>query len=290
MVKIGWMQDSHTRHDPNLGTPGAQQQLVDDYDYLVDTMGVDVVYFTGDLVLPPSNDQIPHVKPRAYEQFWHLISQTTDGGDTLQYCIPGNHDNPLQTFLDSDPRCVLEAFETFETDGVTVALVNTAETGYATGSAGTSDQGGVATEFQRVSKARLTRLDDELANAGSNAKLILPHAALTPLPNAAYTGVRGLNGELREQDMYNVVLNHRHAHGVLSKYNKTVVPVSHLYQWDGEGSQTVDGVDYCWKYHYYDDNNDTVSKIGYIEISDASVDVKTIAQDRTETTLLSKTF
>ena len=295
---IGWMQDTHTHTDLNATEPGAQQEFVDDYDYLVNNVGVSTLYHGGDVVHADEPDEaVPHADPSAFERFFELASQTTDGGDTLARLVPGNHDVPLSTFLAADDRCVLRDRIDYPGDDLTVLFVNTQATGIVTGSPGDGDQGGVGTEVCRVAADDVRWLDAQLGDADAlgHAVLLVPHAALTPIPSASYSRVNGYNGQLDGNSLYNIVVNHDEVHGVLADHAAgtggldIVVPVSHLYQFDGEGSETIDNVHYAYKNHYW--RGSEFETFAYIDMTGASATVTIVDHDtRSETVVLDVTF
>lgn len=303
MTHIGWIQDTHTLTDPNAQPSGAQQELVSDYDYLLNNVGVSTIYHGGDVAHADEPwEEVPHVEPSAYEQFFSLIDQTTDPS-ALERLVPGNHDVPLSTFLAADERCVLRDRIDYPNSNLTVLFLNTQATGFTTGSPGSGDQGGVGTEVCRVSYQDVQWLDREIADANSsgNAVMVFPHAALTPISSAAYSRVNGYNGQLNASSLYNIVVNHREVHGVLADHAAAganiVVPVSHLYQFAGEGSQTIDGVHYAYKKHYWDSNagSSTTAEafhtFAHIQMTGTGATITTVEHsDRTTTITLDVTF
>jgi len=224
----------------------------------------------------------------AYGRFWDtILPGTTDAGDALKYAIPGNHDVPVQGFVKSDPRAVLRARVDYDTAGVTVLLLNTQANSMVTG--GTGERGGIGPCVPRAPRSDLEWLDNQLADAGSNAKLVLPHALLHPMDNATiFNGNMDVDGA----QTYEFIENWDYCHNsVLSNHSKVVVPQSHQYDQTSESSSTIDGVEYVRTQHYSNDSDpaspDTYS---YIDITDSSVTITSIAQDGTTSTNLDKTF
>lgn len=290
MVRIGWLQDTHTKHDPTLPVPGAQQELIDAYNYLDTAKHVDTIVHGGDVCHPEDETADPHVRPRAYDRFFDLVEQTNDP-TLLSHLVPGNHDTPLATFVEADDRCTLRRRVEFPGESVTMVLLNTHINSIVTGSPGSDSQGGVGTEYARVSRADVKWLDKQLADAGSNAKLVVPHASLTPLPECEYASVNGYRGEINDRSAYNIVMNHKYVHGTLSKHENVVVPVSHLYQFADEGSQVIDDVSYAWKRHYWKGSDNSFYTYGYIDIDGTGCTITTVDQStRNETTILDTTF
>lgn len=293
MVLLGWMQDMHIHEDSTHSSPGADDEFQTDYDKLVDTYTVDDVYLTGDLVHGRPKGRRPHTLKADYDRFLSLLDGTTDAGGSMRAMIPGNHEVPLQTFLESDDRAVLRKRIDYDTAGVTVLLVNTTATGYVTGNSGSgSDNTGVGVTVNRLPYADVQWLDDQLSDAGSNAKLILPHAATYTTPSGATKG-NGINGDLGPDSLYWVCTNYERIHSVISQYNKVVVPFSHLYQFGSgnETSATVDGVDYVSTQHYYDASADAATTFGRIDVDSSSCTITTEEHsDATEYTPLDVTF
>lgn len=296
-MQIGWIQDTHTHTDANANTSGAQQELVADYDYLVNNIGVSTIYHGGDVVHSDAPaEEGPHVSPSAYEQFFSLIEQTADPS-ALERLIPGNHDVPLSTFLAADERCVLRDRINYPNNNLTALFLNTQATGFVTGSAGRDGQGGVGTEVCRVPKADVGWLDSQLADANSqgNAVLVIPHAALHPLPSCPWSRAQGYNGQIDSGSLYNIVTNYRDVHGVLANHASDglniVVPVSHLYYFGGEGSQTIDGVHYIYKKHYWKGADDSIHTFAHIDMDGTGAIVTTVEHEsRSTTTALDVTF
>lgn len=295
MVHIGWIQDTHTAGNGW----GAQQALVEDYDYLATTKGVEAIYHGGDVAHTDNPGSPPHVEPGAYDRFFELINQTADPS-LLKRLVPGNHDVPLSTFLAADERCVLRDRLDYPSDNLTVLFLNTQATGFVTGSAGANDQGGVGTEVVRVPYRDVQWLDREIrdARAQGHAVLVMPHAALTPIPSAPYDRVTGYRGQLDGKSLYNIVTNHHDVHGVLASHAadgaNIVVPVSHLYQTAGEGNETIDGVHYVYKKHYVTNvtaANSDIHTFGEIRMDGSGADIWTWEHsNKTSTQILSVTF
>ena len=295
-MHIGWMQDTHTHTDPNANPSGAQQAFVSDFDYLTNTVGVSTIYHGGDVCHADDRNTVPHVEPSAYDRFFDLVSQTTNPS-ALSRLVPGNHDVPLSTFLAADERCVLRDRIDYPDDNLTALFINTQATGFITGSAGIGGQGGVGTEVCRVASQDVEWIDQQLAEAGAknNSVLVIPHAALTPIPSAPYERVQGYKGQLNDDSLYNIVANHRAVHSTLANHAVSgldiVVPVSHLFQFDGSGSETIDGVHYVYKKHYWDGSDDSIYTFGHIQMDGAGATLTTVAHsDRTTTTVLDITF
>lgn len=302
-MHIGWMQDTHTHTDPTAEPAGAQREFVADYNYLVNTVGVETIYVGGDVCHADKPDEQPHVRPSAYDQFFSLVERTTDPS-ALERLIPGNHDVPLSTFLAADNRCVLRDRIDYPRDSLTVLFVNTQATGFVTGSSGpeSREQGGVGTETCRVGKDDVEWMDAQLSDAATlgHTVLILPHAALTPIPSCPYERVQGYRGQLDAASLYNIVVNYREVHGLLADHAAAgldiVVPVSHLYQFAGEGNETIDGIHYVYKKHYWESNGgnsgpEAFHTFGHIEMDGNGATVTTVEHaNRTATTILDVSF
>lgn len=289
MVRIGWIQDTHTQSD---GISGAQEALISDYNYLVDEIGVDTIYHGGDVCHSDGKIEPPHVRAAAYERFFELVSQTT-APDALSRLVPGNHDVPLSTFVQADERCVLRDRIDYPDEKLTVLFLNTQAPGFVTGSASpTGGQGGVGTEVCRVPYRDVLWIEEQLADAeaAGHATLIVPHAALTFLPECPYHRVHAHKGAIDAATLYNVVTNHRRVHGVISEYSNVVVLVSHLFQFEGEGSQTIDGVHYVYKKHYWN-AGDPFETFCHLEMDGSGTTITSVEHsDRSSSVLLDVTF
>jgi len=289
-MRVGWIQDTHTKADPTDSAPGAQQQLVDMIDDL-GAKGCDTIIHTGDLVHPELSRDIPHVTEDEFDRFWSLVDQSSYG-DLLEYAVPGNHDIPLQTYLESDERAKLTERVDFDADGVTIILLNTQATGYTTGSSSAGgNQGGAATEIPRVALRDIEWMDEQLADSGSNAKLILPHAPTYFQETAEYGAVQSNNGTMGGGASYQITWNFNYIHETLKQYDKVVEPTSHVYDHTDEGSEQTDGVWYAWKLHTYDHPSDSVQTYAYIDIDSSGCTITTVDySDGSENVILDTTF
>jgi predicted MPP superfamily phosphohydrolase len=288
MVKIGWMQDAHIRPDGQ----GAQPETWTDFDYLTQTLGVDDVIMTGDMVRPRNAADIPHTNKTDHEHFWSEFYANVSNPDKLNCAIPGNHEIPIQGHLDADDKAVWKKHIEYSTDGVDVLAINTHASGLSTGSPG--PKGGPGVGSPRVSAADVEWLDTKLTESGSNAKLLLPHASLYPHGANGTVGAgdkaAGSDVAITGNDKYWVCQNYRQLQNIVTSYSKVVHCISHLFQ-TGEGYTTTNGVYNVYKDHYYDGGSgDVVHTFGLIDISSSGVTVKTIEQDRTQNTLLDVTF
>lgn len=287
MVRIGWMQDIH---QPQTGSQfsGPQDRFTADLVSLREEYGVNEVFCTGDCAHPKDNDRgnVPHITEADAETFWQYVDESGHGAHVR--AIPGNHDVPLQTFLESDVRAIWRG--RFSYEGVTVILLTTAVSGVVTGSPGRpSEQGGVGVNTAYVSYADLAWLEEQLKRADDDAKIVLPHHA-TYFVNSPKMDAYSPDGNYRERNSYDVCLNYKAIHGVLSSFEKVVVPFSHLYQFDFEGSYTVDGVTYAWKKHYYDFSADRVTTYAYIEADATSVRTITVDRRGRETVIVNQAW
>lgn len=289
MVLLGWMSDMHVRPSESDTPSGATTEFQTDYNKLVTTYGTEDVYFTGDQVHPASQGEPPHVPKAAYDRFWSLVDGTDDSGDSVRSAIPGNHDIPIQGHLEADERAVLRARVDYPDDNVTVLMVNTQANSFVTGGRVDGDNNATGAAVPRMPYSDIRWMDEQLDDAGSNAKIILPHAVMYPTANSAFPEVGYTSGGR----VYHLIENWRAAHRVLSGYNKVVVPQSHIYSFGSgmEDSTTVDGVEYVRTQHYHRGSDDSVHTFGRIDVSGSSVTVTTEEHsDGTEYTNLDKTF
>jgi len=264
MVKLGWMADTHiptqSEVDEGGASSGATDKFVTDYNKLVNNQGVDDIYFAGDACHAQGGSPVPRVDQDEYSVFWDQIAKTDDP-DRLKYVVPGNHDIPIQEFVKSEERAVLRERVDYDADGVSVFVINTHPDGFVTAAPG----GGGVTQ-PRLAYADLDWLDQQLADAGSNTKIVIPHAYLYP---TIFTTIGGM---MTSDKRYQVVSNYLDVHDVLKQYNKVVVPQAHRYVHSSsdEGSTTVDGVHYARTQHYYRESDDSVTTFNWITADSSS--------------------
>lgn len=283
MVRIGWLSDSHI--DPT-STAGAGEKLPQDIRALFETHGIRDLYFNGDAVFKASafaEGDYAHSTPEFYERFWRLVDQSGHGEKLV--CVPGNHDVPLQYFVESDDRARLRYKQTYEDEGVTVLMMNTAGPGSVSG----SQEAGYGWTNGYVPYRDLQWLDDQLDQAGDNAKVVYfhHHAWLTPGDPlaSAPTDTQSID------QLYWVCRNYRAIHDILSSYDKVVCPQAHTAQFADEGSSCVDGVEYLYKKHYYNVRDGGVTTYAYLDVSPERCTVTTVDHDTgRENTILDTRF
>lgn len=287
MVRYGWLGDVH-QPGPGSEPPGPRERFSDDLAALVEEYGVADVFCTGDCAHPRDDDRgsVPHVTAADVDEFWRYVD-ASGYGERVR-AIPGNHDVPLRTFLDSDDRALWRG--RFTDDDVTVLVVTTAVPGAATGSPGRPDeQGGVGVNSGRVAYADLVWLERQLERAGDDAKVVLPHHPTYFVGDSALDAYSP-DGSLRERNLYDVCRNYRTIHGVLSRFEKVLVPFSHLYQFASEGGSTVDGVTYAWKKHYYEFTADRLWTYAYIDVDADGARIVTVDRDGTARTVVERSW
>lgn len=289
-MRIGWLQDTHTTV-AGADSPGAQEELTDDYNYLDAVKDADIIVHGGDCVHPTDEQRPkdPHTTPPYYERFWELID-AADDPSLFEYAVPGNHDVPLATFVRSDERATLRQRVAYPEHNLSIFYINTHCPGIITGSPGTDSQGGVGTEVARISYRDLQWLDAGLADAESkgHTQLVIGHASPYFLDESGIPDASSVSSPsvMPQRSIYMVCSNYNAFHGVLSQYSNVVVPISHLYQFRSEGSQTIDGVRYVWKYHYTR-NRETFETFGYIDIDGTHATITTVDhQTRNESVIL----
>lgn len=281
MARIGWLCDSHI--DP-FNETGAGERLTEDVVSLFEDHGISDLYFNGDAVAkgnPWNDDSYAHSVPEHYERFWELIDKSGYGDRVI--CIPGNHDVPLQYFLDSDDRARLSHKASY--DGVTVLMVNTVAPGWVSG----SRQTGYGWTNGYVPYRQLRWLDEELEAAGNDMKIVYfhHHAWLTPDDPLASAPTDSQSVE----QLYWVCRNYRAIHQILSSYEKVICPQGHTAQFVAEGSSQVDGVEYLYKKHYYEVRDDGVTTYAYIDADENGCTVTTIDHNtKEETVILDKEY
>lgn len=266
--RFGWMQDMHFR-PPGAERTDAASIFQSDYNDLVTNKNVDEVFLTGDQVHPDGSGDVPHIPESAYNRLWDtILGGTVDGGDAVSVALPGNHDIPIQTFVQSDPRATLRKRVDYPGDNLTVLFVNTQAASMVTGSRG--NKGGVGETRPRVPRADLEWIDRQLADAGSNAKLVVPHAPLYPTMDPPF------NGNVNVGNEYEYVSNWETCHEILSSYNKVVSLHSHYFNESSETSDRVDGVEYVRTIHYSNDTDPaSPESYGYVDIDGSGCTVTT---------------
>lgn len=301
MTQIGWMQDSHNSKDR---TVGALSRLSTDMQTLVDTVGVGDIVWTGDQVHPAGGKgDKPHFPADGYQTaFWDDV-EASGYYDRVLAALPGNHDVPVQGFIESDP-VACDRFEKHYGDGVSVFGVNSAKPGYLTGSPGQPSGAGVAggqgPNTARIAYGDLRWLDERLGAAPSNnTKIVFSHHSPHLLGDAALANSNlGIDHtpysptrNFRDENRYDVVQNWFEVHQTLNQYSRVVVPISHIFQFVTEGSEQIGNVSYAWKKHYYRHSNDSVQTYAYVIADSTGVTINTREHsDGTETTILNKTW
>lgn len=296
MVRLGWFQDAHIRPDRSSGVPA---ELAADFDWLVDNRNPEDCYFTGDMVIGAVPDEgVPHTGPEAYDTLWDVVDNDITNSDKLRAAVPGNHEVPIQTFLESDERATLRERIDYDDAGVSVFLVNTQANSFVTGApgdSGTGNYGGTGVTNARMAYRDIKWLEEQMADAGDNAKLVLPHAATYGTAQGVLGNMN--NGYMRNNQEYWMCLNYEFIHETISQFNKVVVPFSHLFQFDTEGSDSHDGVTYAWKKHYFVPDGESASgaeeasTFGQIDIDSTGCTITTIEHsDKTETPVVDVTF
>lgn len=252
MLRIGWLSDSHI--DPT-SSEGAGELLTEDITALFEEQNIRHLYFNGDAVFQAatfSEGEYVHSSPGFYDRFWELVDESGYGERIV--CTPGNHDVPLQYFLESDERAQLRYKRTYDTEGVTVLMVNTVGPGAVSG----SQEVGYGWTTGYVPYKDLRWLDEQLSEAGDTTKVVFfhHHAWLTPGDPlaSAETDTQSID------QLYWVCRNYRTIHDILSSYDKVVCPQGHSSQVVTEGSSRVDGVEYVYKKHYYNLRDEGVTK------------------------------
>jgi len=292
MVKIGWMQDTHLSYDNNKGNP---TDTASNVDSLMTSLGCADWWLTGDAIHPnPPENKIPHV-PNLEAAYDNLLNVVSDHYDSLEAILPSHHDAPYQLAVEQDEKIKTWHTKTYDGDGVTTILLDTGGPAHVTGSGGgggSTRGGGSGTDNGYVPMRTAYRLREELEAAESrgDAKIILPHHLLYPIDNTNLVGSSPSNKMLHNNTAYWVVQNSQFVHDMLSNYSKVVVPQSHLYQFNGEGSYTVDGVTYCYKKHYVNVGTGETYTYGYIDATSSGVDVVTVDQAGATNTIASVTF
>lgn len=264
--------------------------MTTDIDALASTHGAEEIYVMGDLVHPPDSQKgnVPHVTPEAFDEFWSLVNNASNA-DTVKHALPGNHEPPLGTFLQSDERATLR--QKIDLGDASVYLMNTAASAAATGSPGQgSTQGGIGPNTQWVPHGDIKWLDRQLSEDSNSAKFVAFHAAPYFMGDANLDA-HSSDGNFRQGNFYDVCLNYQQIHNVLSSHSNVVAMCGHLYQFNYEGSYNVDGVDYVWKKHYYEEANDSVHTYAYIDIDSTGCTITTVEHsDGATNTILNTTF
>lgn len=292
MVRIGWLKDTHQPPHDSGGYDGPQELITRDIEAMFDKYDADWWIHTGDPSHPSGDHRgrVPHMGPGVYDAFWEYVNASRHYEDLLGI-VPGNHDVPLERFLNSDKKAVLFKSAHFE-EGVSIILINTAGGGTHTGSpTPRDDPGGYGVDYGYLPEYVLNWLDDQLREAGDNLKLVFPHHHLQFQADEAVPRAFSPDDTLREENMYWVVLNHRRVHKRLADHDKVVVPQSHLFQFEQEAVRTKNGVRYLATKHYYDMPNDRKRGTwGVIEAERDKVRVVTVEPDGSDSELLDHSF
>lgn len=278
MVRVGWLSDSHI--DPTSDA-GAGKGLTEDIATLFRRWNVEHLYFNGDAVFQAgafSGGDYAHSTPEYYDRFWELVDESGYGDRTI--VTPGNHDVPLQYFVESDDRARLKYKRRYDREGVTVLMVNTVGPGAVSG----SQEAGYGWTNGYVPYEQLEWLDRELSNAGDDTKLVFfhHHAWLTPGDPlaSAPTDTQSID------QLYWVCRNYRAIHDILSDHEKVVCPQAHTAQFSDEGSSCVDGVHYLYKKHYFNVRDGGLTTYAYIDANAEGCEVTTVDRNTLEETVI----
>lgn len=274
MVKLGLISDTHFEEDSNNTNPGPITQFPTDFDDLL-SRGCTDIYHGGDLAARADQSARPHVIPECYDVFYDEVLPNCSDPSALRAVIPGNHDVPLPVFLEADDRHVLRKRIDYDSAGVSVFLLNTQATGYSTGGNPGSRNGAIGPSIPRIPYRDIRWLDEQLADAGDNAKLIIPHAAPYGVKGGNFGGTPAGNNNLSASKTYWTVENGRYFHEVVSQYSKVTVPYNHIYTFGASdrGAETVDDVEYVQRQHYYHEDDDEAHDYALIDIDSTQVDI-----------------
>lgn len=280
MPRVGWMSDTH-QSGPNDSVPGPQDRITQDLNSLFNSYGSEHVYIGGDLAHPEDKTTVPHLEGDELDEFWKYVDKC-DYPAKITAC-PGNHDVPIQHFLQSDEDRTVLRGEYAHGDSLRVYLMNTVPTATVTGSpgitGGTGDgQGGIGVIYGRIPYADLLWLDDRLTQAPDTAtKVVMTHHHVYFSNDSNLQGYSySPDDNFRNPNNYWVCLNHEKIHDVLSSHSRVIVPQNDVYQFSSEGYRQLDGVYYLWKKHYYKGGNDSVHTYAYIDGDSTGATVTTV--------------
>lgn len=285
MVRLGWLSDMHFR-PPGSERTDAASIFQTNYDDLL-SRGVGDIYLTGDLVHPPSSGSVPHVSTDAYDRVWDtILGGTSDGGAAVKRAIPGNHDVPIQGFVQSDERAILRERIDYDADNLSVFLLNTQAASMVTGSPG--QKGGVGEAQPWMPRADIEWLQDQLDSLDSSrAKLLLPHAHLFPglINPSFFQGAPTLGEE------YEYIHNWPMVADMLKNYNNVVTCSSHGYFTGNKSETRFNGETYVAKEHWSNDSDPAnPDDYHYIDIDGSGCQVTAVSQDGTTNTFVDVTF
>jgi hypothetical protein len=251
-VQIGWVHDTGLRRPDEEGAAPRREAITTDLRSLFRGYDATLAVHGGDMV---NSDQgkVPHISaPGRYDTFWDVAREL--GVEDRVWAVPGNHDVPIQRFFAAHPNAVWRRQFRFPEARTALFLLNTNGGGGATGSHGptvASGQTAVGVNHGYVPHVDLLWLEEQLRDLPDSwAKLLVCHHHLywsddeslaTYSPEPAH----------RSRNFYDVVLNARRVHDLLSRHSRVVACQAHLFQRGTEGNTAVDGVHYLHKSHYH---------------------------------------
>lgn len=291
MTTVAAFADAHNAEDESQG---ALSGLTSDIADAVETFGAKHVYMHGDMAAPSKSQraETPHYPPNAYDQeLWSYVDDSGHGEKVLAVTA-GNHDVPIHGLIRSDDRGKYRYSRHY--GGLSVICPPTSA-GTVTGGPGepsNNTPGGVGVNTNYVPYTDLKWLENELDAAGTNTKLILPHAGF------AFGTVNGSDlvstsddENIRPNNMYWICLNNREVRSRLEQYSKVVVIAGHIFDFDDEESFNRNGVEYVYKNHYYWPNQDRIYDYAVVNGTVSGVSVNLVDHGAsTGSAILDKTW
>lgn len=251
-MQIGWVHDTGLRLPEEEGATNRREAIMTDLRSVFQEYDATLAVHGGDMV---NSDQgkVPHISsPGRYEVFWEVTREL--GVEDGVWAVPGNHDVPMQTFFKAHPNAVWRRQFRFPEAKTALFLLNTNGGGGTTGSHGPIAAGGqtaAGVNHGYVPHIDLLWLEEQFPTIPETwAKIIVCHHHLYWSDNEALATYSPEPAH-RSENFYDVVLNARRVHDLLSRQSRVVACQAHLFQSRAEGYTSVDGVHYLYKTHYH---------------------------------------
>lgn len=299
MARIGLFYDVH--HPKN------EAAYQSDADYLLNTLGSDMLVFGGDQI-NGNEPAVPHSPDADLRAFWDNIEAAIgSSGLDKTYAIPGNHDIPVYQHEKIAREYIGERGVTPQViqpvSGVTVILLDT------NGARMQGGNHGAGHLYNYIPYRNLEFLREELSNAHSrgDAVLVCGHAPflfgddpnlLSYNPDGPWGGEADavLKSYADDNGAYEIVQNHLNAYQYFADGSPVVYVSGHdNHNSDLNGSAELYTNDseiyHVWQDHYSTGVNAPHSFL-YADINESTGNVKIVSvnsADKTETTIMDVT-